>query len=93
MYSGLITLIDDVQDGGASIIVLVGRSISWLVDWLIGVCFLAELYDIFLSRAKEKWRSYSETSSVNDSESGMTVSRHHGQTKVTRVILNLLCVL
>ncbi|XP_061915401.1 TBC1 domain family member 12-like isoform X2 [Entelurus aequoreus] len=29
----------------------------------------AELYDIFLCRAKEKWRSYSETSSVNDSES------------------------
>ncbi|KAG7500732.1 hypothetical protein JOB18_027813 [Solea senegalensis] len=28
-----------------------------------------ELYEIFLSRAKEKWRSYSETSSVNDSES------------------------
>ncbi|KAM8858407.1 TBC1 domain family member 12 isoform 2-T2 [Spinachia spinachia] len=28
----------------------------------------AELYEIFLSRAKEKWRSYSETSSVNDSE-------------------------
>ncbi|XP_077350600.1 TBC1 domain family member 12-like isoform X2 [Festucalex cinctus] len=29
-----------------------------------------ELYDIFLCRAKEKWRSYSETSSVNnDSES------------------------
>ncbi|XP_077469035.1 TBC1 domain family member 12-like isoform X2 [Stigmatopora argus] len=29
----------------------------------------AELYDIFLCRAKEKWRSYSETSSVNnDSE-------------------------
>ncbi|KAL6102137.1 tbc1d12 [Pungitius sinensis] len=27
-----------------------------------------ELYEIFLSRAKEKWRSYSETSSVNDSE-------------------------
>ncbi|KAM7385187.1 hypothetical protein PAMP_001283 [Pampus punctatissimus] len=27
------------------------------------------LYEIFLSRAKEKWRSYSETSSVNDSES------------------------
>uniref|UniRef100_A0A3Q3J8F7 Rab-GAP TBC domain-containing protein n=1 Tax=Monopterus albus TaxID=43700 RepID=A0A3Q3J8F7_MONAL len=25
-----------------------------------------ELYEIFLSRAKEKWRSYSETSSVND---------------------------
>lgn len=31
---------------------------------------IAELYEIFLSRAKEKWRSYSETSSVNDSESG-----------------------
>ncbi|XP_014908367.1 TBC1 domain family member 12-like isoform X2 [Poecilia latipinna] len=29
----------------------------------------AELYEIFLSRAKEKWRSYSETSSVNDNES------------------------
>ncbi|XP_061646197.1 TBC1 domain family member 12-like isoform X2 [Phyllopteryx taeniolatus] len=30
----------------------------------------AELYDIFLCRAKEKWRSYSETSSVNnDTES------------------------
>ncbi|XP_053731252.1 TBC1 domain family member 12 [Synchiropus splendidus] len=29
----------------------------------------AELYEIFLSRAKEKWRSYSETSSVADSES------------------------
>ncbi|XP_051936679.1 TBC1 domain family member 12-like isoform X1 [Hippocampus zosterae] len=29
----------------------------------------AELYDIFLCRAKEKWRSYSETSSVNDGES------------------------
>uniref|UniRef100_A0A8C5HA40 TBC1 domain family member 12-like n=2 Tax=Gouania willdenowi TaxID=441366 RepID=A0A8C5HA40_GOUWI len=29
----------------------------------------AELYKIFLCRAKEKWRSYSETSSVNDSES------------------------
>ncbi|XP_031734069.1 TBC1 domain family member 12-like [Anarrhichthys ocellatus] len=28
-----------------------------------------DLYEIFLSRAKEKWRSYSETSSVNDSES------------------------
>ncbi|KAM8851990.1 TBC1 domain family member 12-like [Synchiropus picturatus] len=28
-----------------------------------------ELYEIFLSRAKEKWRSYSETSSVADSES------------------------
>ncbi|KAM6915911.1 TBC1 domain family member 12 [Xenentodon cancila] len=28
-----------------------------------------ELYEIFLSRAKEKWRSYSETSSVNESES------------------------
>ncbi|CAN9500165.1 unnamed protein product [Ophioblennius macclurei] len=28
-----------------------------------------ELYEIFLSRAKEKWRSYSETSSINDSES------------------------
>uniref|UniRef100_A0A8C8DNV6 Rab-GAP TBC domain-containing protein n=1 Tax=Oryzias sinensis TaxID=183150 RepID=A0A8C8DNV6_9TELE len=28
-----------------------------------------ELYEIFLSRAKEKWRSYSETSSVNDGES------------------------
>ncbi|XP_068182999.1 TBC1 domain family member 12 isoform X2 [Antennarius striatus] len=28
-----------------------------------------ELYEIFLSRAKEKWRSYSETSSVTDSES------------------------
>ncbi|KAF0027840.1 hypothetical protein F2P81_020581 [Scophthalmus maximus] len=28
-----------------------------------------QLYEIFLSRAKEKWRSYSETSSVNDSES------------------------
>ncbi|XP_034537719.1 TBC1 domain family member 12 isoform X2 [Notolabrus celidotus] len=28
-----------------------------------------ELYEIFLSRAKEKWRSYSETSSVNDNES------------------------
>ncbi|KAM6956576.1 TBC1 domain family member 12-like [Aplochiton taeniatus] len=27
-----------------------------------------ELYEIFLSRAKEKWRSYSETSSVNESE-------------------------
>ncbi|XP_061692410.1 TBC1 domain family member 12-like [Syngnathoides biaculeatus] len=26
----------------------------------------AELYDIFLCRAKEKWRSYSETSSVNN---------------------------
>lgn len=33
---------------------------------------LAELYEIFLSRAKEKWRSYSETSSVSDSESGRT---------------------
>ncbi|XP_062257294.1 TBC1 domain family member 12-like [Platichthys flesus] len=29
----------------------------------------ADLYEIFLSRAKEKWRSYSETSSVNDNES------------------------
>lgn len=38
-------------------------------------CVLAELYEIFLSRAKEKWRSYSETSSVNDSESGRTPSR------------------
>ncbi|XP_013855453.1 TBC1 domain family member 12 [Austrofundulus limnaeus] len=28
-----------------------------------------ELYEIFLSRAKEKWRSYSETSSMNDNES------------------------
>lgn len=28
-----------------------------------------ELYEIFLCRAKEKWRSYSETSSVNDNES------------------------
>ncbi|XP_068597076.1 TBC1 domain family member 12 [Brachionichthys hirsutus] len=28
-----------------------------------------ELYEIFLSRAREKWRSYSETSSVTDSES------------------------
>ncbi|XP_065153559.1 TBC1 domain family member 12 [Paramisgurnus dabryanus] len=27
-----------------------------------------ELYEIFLSRAKEKWRSFSETSSVNESE-------------------------
>jgi len=36
----------------------------------LSVC--AELYEIFLSRAKEKWRSYSETSSVNDSESGTT---------------------
>ncbi|KAM4607424.1 TBC1 domain family member 12 [Polymixia lowei] len=33
-----------------------------------------ELYEIFLSRAKEKWRSYSETSSVNDSESDCGVS-------------------
>lgn len=33
-------------------------------------CLCAELYEIFLCRAKEKWRSYSETSSVNDSESG-----------------------
>lgn len=38
----------------------------------MGVCLAAELYEIFLSRAKEKWRSYSETSSVNDSESGTT---------------------
>lgn len=37
------------------------------------MCLSAELYDIFLSRAKEKWRSYSETSSVNDSESGTTL--------------------
>ncbi|XP_035028525.2 TBC1 domain family member 12 isoform X2 [Hippoglossus stenolepis] len=29
----------------------------------------SDLYEIFLSRAKEKWRSYSETSSVNDNES------------------------
>lgn len=34
----------------------------------------AELYEIFLSRAKEKWRSYSETSSINDSESGATLT-------------------
>ncbi|RXN29813.1 TBC1 domain family member 12-like protein [Labeo rohita] len=27
-----------------------------------------ELYEIFLSRAKEKWRSFSETSSVNENE-------------------------
>uniref|UniRef100_A0A672K6G1 TBC1 domain family member 12-like n=1 Tax=Sinocyclocheilus grahami TaxID=75366 RepID=A0A672K6G1_SINGR len=27
-----------------------------------------ELFEIFLSRAKEKWRSFSETSSVNESE-------------------------
>uniref|UniRef100_A0A8C6WHR1 Rab-GAP TBC domain-containing protein n=1 Tax=Neogobius melanostomus TaxID=47308 RepID=A0A8C6WHR1_9GOBI len=33
-----------------------------------------ELYEIFLSRAKEKWRSYSETSSVNDNESGECLS-------------------
>uniref|UniRef100_A0A8C3ASK6 Rab-GAP TBC domain-containing protein n=1 Tax=Cyclopterus lumpus TaxID=8103 RepID=A0A8C3ASK6_CYCLU len=33
-----------------------------------------ELYEIFLSRAKEKWRSYSETSSVNDSESGASLA-------------------
>lgn len=59
---------------------------------LIGVCLLTELYDIFLSRAKEKWRSYSETSSVNDSESGMTVSRHHGQTKVTPDPERVVCV-
>lgn len=43
-----------------------------LIFWLMGVCLAAELYEIFLSRAKEKWRSYSETSSVNDSESGTT---------------------
>uniref|UniRef100_G3PAP9 Rab-GAP TBC domain-containing protein n=1 Tax=Gasterosteus aculeatus aculeatus TaxID=481459 RepID=G3PAP9_GASAC len=33
-----------------------------------------ELYEIFLSRAKEKWRSYSETSSVNDSENGASLA-------------------
>ncbi|XP_069394923.1 TBC1 domain family member 12-like isoform X2 [Paralichthys olivaceus] len=38
--------------------------------WSLAICnelnITAELYEIFLSRAKEKWRSYSETSSVND---------------------------
>lgn len=41
---------------------------------LMCFCLCAELYEIFLSRAKEKWRSYSETSSVNDSESGTTAT-------------------
>ncbi|NXF45623.1 TBC12 protein, partial [Oceanites oceanicus] len=31
-------------------------------------CFLTELYEIFLSRAKERWKSFSETSSENDIE-------------------------
>lgn len=37
--------------------------------WLLVLfCFLAELYEIFLSRAKERWKSFSETSSENDIE-------------------------
>lgn len=41
------------------------------------VCVL-ELYEIFLSRAKEKWRSFSETSSVNENEGLclLTLSSH-----------------
>lgn len=29
---------------------------------------LSELYDIFLSRAKERWKSFSETSSETETE-------------------------
>lgn len=39
----------------------------WLLV-LVLFCFLAELYEIFLSRAKERWKSFSETSSENDIE-------------------------
>lgn len=35
---------------------------------LVLVFFPAELYEIFLSRAKERWKSFSETSSENDVE-------------------------
>lgn len=34
-------------------------------------CFSPELYEIFLSRAKERWKSFSETSSENDVEGGL----------------------
>ncbi len=45
------------------------------------LCVL-ELYEIFLSRAKEKWRSFSETSSVNENE-GLFVlqTKLHQRTK------------
>uniref|UniRef100_A0A3P8V0X3 Rab-GAP TBC domain-containing protein n=1 Tax=Cynoglossus semilaevis TaxID=244447 RepID=A0A3P8V0X3_CYNSE len=33
-----------------------------------------ELYEIFLCRAKEKWRSYSETSSVNNDNGGASLA-------------------
>lgn len=48
--------------------------------WLLVLfCFLAELYEIFLSRAKERWKSFSETSTENDIEG-----------EISRVLNNLL---
>lgn len=49
-------------------IYLLLEKVNIYISMYFSLC--AELYEIFLSRAKEKWRSYSETSSVNDSESG-----------------------
>ncbi|KAK2098702.1 hypothetical protein P7K49_024153 [Saguinus oedipus] len=37
------------------------------------MCGKDELYEIFLSRAKERWKSFSETSSENDTE-GVSVA-------------------
>jgi len=42
-------------------------SIHCVETYLI-LFLLAELYEIFLSRAKERWKSFSETSSENDVE-------------------------
>lgn len=58
----------------------------------MGVCLAAELYEIFLSRAKEKWRSYSETSSVNDSESGTTPLLSLTLTATVSATENYFCV-
>lgn len=38
------------------------------VAFVTAMLCVLELYEIFLSRAKEKWRSFSETSSVNENE-------------------------
>lgn len=46
------------------------------------VFFSPELYEIFLSRAKERWKSFSTSSSDNDTE-GMGVSKWEFQSPVT----------
>lgn len=43
-------------------------SIHSMETFLIDLFLLAELYEIFLSRAKERWKSFSETNSENDVE-------------------------